>query len=177
MNFFSACLVLKNPGNKTPHDYVVKRHLKDKFLDYGRRSRESVLERGSEVTCHVVNLQQSYEDILDTWAREKDILRTVNHFEHPLVDKLGNKADLTDMKYLFMAPEHDAILKAAEVCKRTGKGLPSWKIGDTISYVWCKPKEHINGVDVVPVLCGFEDGYEFDVEVTVALQCCAVMNR
>ena len=129
------------------------------------------------MTCIVVNLQQSYEDTEEMWQKEKNIDRTFNNFYHPLKDQLGNNGDLVDMKFLFMTPQQDAILKAAEVCERTGKDRPSWSVRDEISYVWCKPKEDINGVDVVPVLCGFEEGYEIDVEYNLAVTCYAVMNR
>ena len=106
-------------------EVVGSRALNEKFLDVERGIlKELSAQTGSrrfERIYHIVRLHTSYEGIKKDWSANKNITKTFTGFTQPIVNERGNNPMQIDVKYLFMSQQTDAIMKAAEVCEKTGR--------------------------------------------------------
>ncbi|GMH78554.1 hypothetical protein TL16_g07849 [Triparma laevis f. inornata] len=71
-----------------------------------------------------------------------------------------------DMKYLTMDPNSNAVLKA-----RGGDDtVSSYKVGNSVAFLWVKPSVNIKGVDIIPVTVDSCKFYEIDTDYYIQVQ-------
>lgn len=69
------------------------------------------------------------------------------------------------MKYLTMDPNSNAVLKA-----RGGDDtVSSYKVGNSVAFLWVKPSVNIKGVDVIPVTADSCKFYEIDTDYYIQM--------